>query len=123
MLLSVHGRENFSAEYAGICLVCMGAFSAGASISCWYVMNIQGHIQRSIGSAWVVGFGNTGGIIAAFAFLKKDAPFYYAGYSAIISTTAAGVIASLIYGGLVVRARRQSARLLADNKAVDVPSL
>lgn len=123
ILMSVHGREHFSAEYAGISLVSMGAFCAGASIVCWYLMNLKGHVQRSIGSAWLISFGNTGGIIAAFAFLKKDAPFYHTGYSAIMSTTAAGIIAFVIYGGLVVRERRQASRISVEGKAADMPSL
>ena len=121
--MSVHGREHFSLEYAGICLVSMGAFCAGASIVCWYLMNLQGHIQRSIGSGWMISFGNTGGIIAAFAFLKKDAPFYHSGYSAIMSTTVVGVLAFMIYGGLVLRDRWQAARVSVDDKDVEVPSL
>jgi hypothetical protein len=64
ILRTVHGKAHFSAEYAGVCLVSMGTFCAGASIVCWYVMNLQGHVQRSIGSAWMIGFGNTGGIIS-----------------------------------------------------------
>ena len=107
ILRTVHGKAHFSAEYAGICLVSMGTLCAGASIVCWYVMNLQGHVQRSIGSAWMIGFGNTGGIIATFAFLKQDAPFYHAGYSAIISTTVVGVAAFLVYGGLVWKERRR----------------
>lgn len=123
ILMRVHGRANFSAEYAGICLVSMGAFCAGASIVCWYLMNLQGHVQRSIGSAWMISFGNTGGIIAAFAFLKKDAPIYHSGYSAIMSTTVAGVIAFMIYGGLVFTERRQAAQASVAGKVVEVPSL
>jgi MFS family permease len=124
ILMTVHGKGHFSAEYAGICLVCMGAFCAGASIVCWYLMNLQGHVQRAIGSAWMIGFGNTGGIIATFAFLKKDAPFYHAGYSTIMAITVVGVVASVLYGGLIWRERNQAARLsMEDNKTVVVPSL
>lgn len=44
-------------------------------------MNLRGHLERSIGIAWVVGFGNIGAIIAAFSFRSSDAPFYRKGYS------------------------------------------
>jgi hypothetical protein len=123
ILTTVHGKEYFSAEYAGVCLVSMGAFSAGASIVCWYLMNLHGHVQRSIGSAWMISFGNTGGIIATFAFLKRDAPFYHSGYSAILSTTAVGVIACLIYGVLAWRERRRVGPLSVEGKEVEAPSL
>lgn len=48
-------------------------------------MNLGGHHRRSVGSAWQVAFGNIGGIIATFAFLKKDAPKYTPGYSISIA--------------------------------------
>lgn len=122
ILMTVHGKGHFSAEYAGICLVCMGAFGAGASIVCWYLMNLQGHVQRGIGSAWMISFGNTGGIIATFAFLKKDAPFYHTGYSTIMAITVVGVVASVLYAGLVWRERNHALRLSIEEKTV-VPSL
>lgn len=122
ILNTVHGKEYFSAEYAGVCLVSMGAFCAGFSIICWYLMNLQG-VQRSIGSAWIISFGNTGGIIATFAFLKRDAPLYHSGYSVILSTTAVGVVAFLVYGGVVWRDRRQAALLSVEGKTIKAPSL
>jgi hypothetical protein len=61
--------------------------------------------------------------VASFPFLKQDAPFYQAGYSAIISTTVVGVAAFLVYGGLVWKERRQAARLSVEGKPVEVLSL
>ncbi|KAL1969447.1 hypothetical protein VTN77DRAFT_8885 [Rasamsonia byssochlamydoides] len=106
LLLTLHGSEHFSAEYAGICLVSMGAFAAGAIIVCWYLMNLQGHVQRSIGSAWMIGFGNAGGIVATFAFLKKDAPYYRTGYWILMAMTIVGTVSALIYAALVQREKR-----------------
>ncbi|CAD6588825.1 MAG: hypothetical protein ASARMPRED_003737 [Alectoria sarmentosa] len=60
ILLTTH--RGFHVRYLGICLVAMGCFSAGPIIVCWYVMNLNGHADRSIGSAWMIGFGNTGGL-------------------------------------------------------------
>lgn len=51
-----------------------------------------------MGSAWQIGFGNIGGIIAVFAFLKKDAPKYTPGYSICIAFTILSIIACIIYG-------------------------
>ena len=50
-------------------------------VVCWFNMNLGGHHRRSVGSAWQVGFGNIGGIIAVFAFVAADAPLYVKGYS------------------------------------------
>jgi MFS family permease len=110
LLLTMHGTEHFSSEYAGICLVSMGSFSAGAVIVCWYLMNLQGHRERSIGSAWVIGFGNAGGIVATFAFLSKDAPFYRTGYWILMVMVIVGTLSSLLYAALVQRERRAAAK-------------
>lgn len=100
ILLTVHG--GFHVRYLGICLVAMGCFSAGPIIICWYLMNMNGHLERSIGSAWMIGFGNTGGIVATFCFLAKDAPLYHTGYSICMGVTCVGALAVALYGGLVV---------------------
>lgn len=70
ILVNVHRREYFPVQYAGICLVCMGVFCVSCSTVCWYLMNLHGHTQRSIGSGWMVGFGNITGSVAIFTFLK-----------------------------------------------------
>ena len=48
-------------------------------------MNLGGHHRRSVGTAWQIGFGNIGGIIATYAFLMKDAPGFKPGYSICIA--------------------------------------
>lgn len=120
ILLTVHA--NFSLQYAGICLVCMGALGAGPSVICWYLMNLTGHKERSIGSAWMISFGNTGGILAPFAFLPHDAPSYRLGYSLCMAISVLGIVAAGCYALLVLRERRRLARDGGTNKA-HVPSL
>lgn len=51
-----------------------------------------------MGSAWQVGFGNIGGIIAVFAFLPSDAPGYVTGYSICIAFTILAILACIVYG-------------------------
>ncbi|KAI9168067.1 transporter [Paramyrothecium foliicola] len=101
-------RGNFSAQYAGICLVCMGAFGAGSIVVCWYLMNLEGHKQRSIGSGWMISFGNTGGILAPFAFLPRYAPAYVPGYSTCMGVAVVGILATICYALLVLRERRKT---------------
>ncbi|ESZ94476.1 putative allantoate permease [Sclerotinia borealis F-4128] len=100
ILMTVH--HSFSAEYAGICLVAMGVFTAGIAVVCWYVMNLQGHVERAIGTAWMIGFGNSGGIVATFAFLATDAPFYHTGYSICIGAMCLCTGSCMLYGLLCV---------------------
>jgi hypothetical protein len=61
-------------------------------------MNLGGHHRRSVGSAWQIGFGNLGGIIATFAFLAEDAPKYITGYSICFAFTSLSIISCVIYG-------------------------
>lgn len=105
ILLTTHA--NFSLQYAGICLVCMGAMGAGPSIVCWYLMNLTGHKRRSIGSAWMISFGNTGGILAPFAFLPQHAPYYRLGYSLCMAIAVLGIAATVCYALLILREKRR----------------
>lgn len=106
ILICVH--SGFSVRYLGINLVCMGALGAAPSIVCWYLMNLQGHKQRSIGSAFMISFGNTGGILAPFAFLPKFAPYYRTGYAICMGVTVVGLIATASYTLLILRRNRRS---------------
>lgn len=85
----------------------MGAFGAGPTVICWYLMNLQGHQQRSIGSAFMISIGNTGGIIAPFTFLAKDSPHYRTGYSVCMGIVVLGLVVSACYGMLVLMERRK----------------
>lgn len=44
-------QNYFSVQYGLLCLITMGTFTSGVFIVCWYVMNLHGHIERSIGIA------------------------------------------------------------------------
>lgn len=96
ILIAVH--DNTRLQYAALFLVASGAYTAMPIIVCWFNMNLGGHHRRSVGSAWQVGFGNIGGIIASFAFLKDDAPKYIPGYSISIAFTILSIIACIVYG-------------------------
>lgn len=103
-------QNSFSVQYLGICLIAMGNFAAGASVLCWYIMNLHGHSGRSIGSAWMIGFGNGGAIIATFSFLASDAPRYHTGYSLCIGSACICIGSCAAYGVLVWR---ENKRLIA----------
>ncbi|KAJ8121152.1 hypothetical protein ONZ43_g2327 [Nemania bipapillata] len=115
ILLTVHGTEHFSAEYAAISLTTMGSIGIGGHVVCWYVMNLQGHAERSIGSAWMICFGGFGGVVATFAFLKQDSPYYHTGYSINLATASLCVVVHLCYGLLIWRQKKAAARNGGDN--------
>ena len=105
ILISV--KHAFHAKYAGIHLIAMGALAGGPLVICWVVMNLQGHVDRSIGTAWTIGFGNTGGIVATFSFLAADAPLYHTGYTICLVVTVVGIVVASLYLMLVWRENRK----------------
>ncbi|KAI0168493.1 major facilitator superfamily domain-containing protein [Pestalotiopsis sp. NC0098] len=112
ILVSVH--DNLHLEYAALFLVVMGTYGAMPIIVCWFNMNLGGHHRRSIGVAWQVGFGNIGGIIATYAFLDADAPYYVKGYSIAIAFTALSGLASVAYLVSLMIENRRRARSVRD---------
>ncbi|KAI1085807.1 MFS general substrate transporter [Whalleya microplaca] len=95
VLLRIH--DNTKVQYAMLHLVTMGTYGALPIIVCWFSMNLGGHHRRAIGTAWQIGFGNIGGIIATYAFIQTDAPLYKNGYSICLGFTCLTALASTIY--------------------------
>ncbi|KAI4167573.1 MAG: hypothetical protein LQ343_007112 [Gyalolechia ehrenbergii] len=101
ILITVH--TNHKLEYGALFCVTMGVYSAMPVIVCWFTMNLGGHHRRAVGTAWQIGFGNIGGIIATYAFLPKDKPnFFRTGYSICISFICLSATSCLIYAGSVI---------------------
>ena len=84
--------------YAATFLVTMGLFGGLPIALMWYIMNQEGHMMRSLGSAWMIGVGNLGGIVATFSFLSKDAPTYHTGYSLVMFGTVLAATCAILYG-------------------------
>lgn len=96
ILLAEHSNHNV--QYGALFLITSGAYTAMPIIVCWFNMNLGNHTRRAVGSAWQVGYGNLGGIIAVFIFLTKDAPKFTTGYSVCLAFTVLSMIASVLYG-------------------------
>ena len=79
MLLA--NETNTQVRYGGLFLIVCGLYTSMPLVVCWNSMNFAGHHRKAVGTAWQVGFGNIGGIIATFSFLAKDAPLYTKGLS------------------------------------------
>lgn len=115
ILLNVHGVARRDVQYGALFLVTSGSYSAMPVIVCWFVTNLGGHIRRSVGTAWQVGFGNIGGIIATYSFLQKDAPEYRPGYIICISficLSGASCVAYLAAIALENRRRERNATVM-----------
>ena len=83
--------------YGSLFLAAPGAYTAMPIIVCWFNTNLGGHLKRSVGSAWQVGFGNIGGIIATYVFLPNTAPRFVLGKSVCIGFLGLAVVSSVIY--------------------------
>ncbi|KAH7324949.1 major facilitator superfamily domain-containing protein [Stachybotrys elegans] len=116
ILTGVH--DNTELQYAALFLVTSGTYSAMPIIVCWFNMNLGGHHRRSVGSAWQVGFGNTGGIIATFAFQTFDAPFFRTGYSICLSFSALSILSCIIYFFACKKANLERDRHAGDDQAL-----
>ncbi|KAF9738822.1 hypothetical protein PMIN06_004526 [Paraphaeosphaeria minitans] len=112
ILITVH--DNHSLQYGALFLVAMGCYTAMPVIVCWFNMNLGGHHRRAIGSAWQVGFGNIGGIIAVYAFLAKDAPKYIPGYSICIAFVSLSALSCTLYFFMCQWANRSREKSVRD---------
>lgn len=112
ILISVHHHREV--QYAALFLVAMGCYTAMPVIVCWFNMNLGGHHRRAIGSAWQVGFGNIGGIIAVYAFLEKDGPKYIPGYSICIAFVSLSALSCLVYFVMCQMANRSREKSVRD---------
>lgn len=112
ILITVH--DNVDLQYAGLFLVAMGAYSAMPVIVCWFNMNLGGHHRRAVGTAWQIGFGNLGGLIATYVFLAKDAPKYKTGYSLCLGFLCLGAFSCVLYGIAIVYENRKRERTPVD---------
>lgn len=106
MLFHIH--NNVMAQYSALFLIAMGTYSAMPVIVCWFNMNLGGHHRRAVGTAWQVGFGNIGGIIATYSFLDSDKKNHYRnGYSICIGFICLSAAACCAYAVAVVYENRK----------------
>ncbi|CAK9441511.1 uncharacterized protein LODBEIA_P53790 [Lodderomyces beijingensis] len=89
--------ESPHIRYAGCFLSAAGLFTSMPLIVCWAALNNGSHVRKSVGTAWQIGFGNIGGIIATFIFLSKDAPVYLPGLATSLAAIVFSIVASLAY--------------------------
>lgn len=84
-------------RYGGCFLAVTGLFTALPLVVCWHSLNMGSHVRKSVGTAWQIGFGNLGGIIATFTFLLKESPRYIRGLTVLMSMIGVAMAASVVY--------------------------
>ena len=73
MSISIHDRHD--AQYGSLFLITSGTYCALAQIVCWGQMNTSGHTRRAVASAFQIGVGNLGGIVAVCKFQPPPTSF------------------------------------------------
>ena len=68
-------------RYLALFFCLTGAFTASPMFVAWSVENSAGHMTRAIVAGTVVGFGNIGGLVAAWTYMLGDAPRYIRGHA------------------------------------------
>ncbi|KAK8089463.1 hypothetical protein PG997_004424 [Apiospora hydei] len=106
ILLDVH--NNLNLQYGALFLVVMGIYGSMPITVCWFNMNLAGHHRRSIGTAWQIGFGNIGGIIATYAF--DDPPYFKKGYSIGVAFTALSAASCAAYLAAIMAENKRRAK-------------
>lgn len=84
ILLLIDGMP-LAVRYLALFFCLTGAFTASPMFVAWSVENSAGHTTRAIVAGMVVGFGNTGGLVAAWTYMLSDAPRYVRGHSINVS--------------------------------------
>ncbi|KAL3440817.1 major facilitator superfamily domain-containing protein [Aspergillus insuetus] len=74
-------RTHTAVRYFALFLCLTGAFTVSPMFVAWCMDNTAGHMTRAIAAGAVVGFGNIGGLIAAWAYVLPDAPGYVKGHA------------------------------------------
>ncbi|THH33730.1 hypothetical protein EUX98_g439 [Antrodiella citrinella] len=99
--------KNFKLKYGALFLAASGTYSAMPVVVCWFSTNLAGHRRRSVATAWQVGFGNVGGIVAAYAFLAQDAPRYITGYGLCVAFVCFSAVSCCVYFFACLRENRR----------------
>lgn len=104
MLISTHKPH---VQYAGTFFAACGIYPNVPMGVAWNGNNIGGSTKRAVGIAMHVGFGNLGGVLAAFSYRATDAPRYFSGHGLLIGTTTMSACLCLF---MTLYLRRENAR-------------
>ncbi|KAF4626079.1 hypothetical protein G7Y89_g12079 [Cudoniella acicularis] len=94
-------------QYAGTFLAAASIFSLVPMIGAWNSKNVGGSLKREVGIAMQVGFGNLGGIIAAFVYQSKDEPRFIRDHAILIGLVSMSLVLTIF---MTIYLRRENAR-------------
>lgn len=105
--------QHAGVRYFGCFLLASGLFPSVPQGIAWNSNNIGGALKRGVGIAMNVSCGNLGGVVAAYLFLKKDAPRYFPGFGTLLGCQ---TMAFILAVGMTIHLRRENARRDASYK-------
>jgi MFS family permease len=109
-------KKDVHVRYGALFLASSGVYSFMPVVLCWTNLNFSGHHRRAVGTAWQVGFGNIGGIVATYSFLTKEAPLYTKGVSLCFAFIAFGLVCNTVYLLGIIQENKKKRNGTADNK-------
>lgn len=112
-LIMLIATDNNQVKYAGCFFLASGIYPNVPQGVAWNGNNIGGSLKRSVGIAMHVGFGNMGGMIAAYLYLAKDRPTYYPGHGSLLALQAMSCVLSIF---MTIYLRKENARRDRENK-------
>jgi len=105
--------NNPHTKYAGVFLFACGIYPNVPQGVAWNGNNIGGSTKRGVGIAMHVGFGNLGGILASFVYLKKDSPKFHTGHFILLGLMSMSLLLQVF---MTIYLRRENARRDAEYK-------
>lgn len=107
-LLLCGSRIATGVQYFALFLVVSGGYICQPVVIIWVQNSVAGHYKRSVASAVMIGFGNTGGIIASNVFITSEAPRYPTGYGTSLGLLwLTGVLCTVFFFGLRAENKRR----------------
>lgn len=106
-LIMLMATTNNHVKYAGCFLLASGIYPNVPQGVAWNGNNIGGSLKRGVGIAMHVGFGNMGGMIAAYLYQAKDRPTYFPGHGTLLAFQAMAMTLSIF---MTIYLRRENAR-------------
>ncbi|ODV88288.1 hypothetical protein CANARDRAFT_5581 [[Candida] arabinofermentans NRRL YB-2248] len=95
--LVLAGGDRYHMKYGGCFLIASGLYTAMPLFVCWMSLNFSGHTRKGVATAFVIGFGNIGGIISSYLFPDGDSPEYKKGLGVNIGFSALAIVFIAIY--------------------------
>lgn len=91
------GSDDPNVKYGACFLVSAGLYTGMPILICWLSLNFLGHTRKSVGTAFIIGFGNIGGIVASFIFPNNERPKYTKGLSINIAFVVFAIVMLFVY--------------------------